>query len=162
MAKEATVKVDVTLNLTGLTCPGPILGAKKVVDDLNEGQILLLVSDCPGTRDDLFAWAETTGNRVLKTERMSDGATGYYVQRGRAARITPSVVLDMRGAVCPGPVIEAKRLLSGMQPGEVLKLVSSCPGAPADVREWTKVTGLTLEDVVELGAHEVEFYIRKG
>ena len=152
---------DVTLDLTGVTCPGPILGAKRVVDDLAEGQVLLLLSDCPGTRDDLFSWAESTGHRVLSADRRSDGATAYYVQRGRVERIVPQVVLDMRGVVCPGPIVEAKRLLNGMRPGEVLKLISDCPGTRADIQEWTRITGLELVDTVALGAHAHEFFVRK-
>ena len=39
---------------------------------------------------------------------------------------------------------EAKKLLDSMKPGEVLHLVSSCPGSPDDVRAWTRSTGLEL------------------
>ena len=73
---------NVTLDMRGLSCPAPLLGAKRVVNDLANEQILLLVSDCPGTRDDLFAWAEQTGNQVLKTEPATGGGTGYYVMKG--------------------------------------------------------------------------------
>ncbi|HQT27167.1 MAG TPA: sulfurtransferase TusA family protein, partial [Burkholderiales bacterium] len=69
---------NVVLDMKGLTCPGPIIGAKRMVDDLEAGQILLLISDCPGTQDDLFAWARQTDNQVLETEKMAGGGTGYY------------------------------------------------------------------------------------
>jgi TusA-related sulfurtransferase len=42
----------VTLDVCGLPCPAPLLGAKKLIDDLQPGQTLRLVSDCPGTADD--------------------------------------------------------------------------------------------------------------
>jgi tRNA 2-thiouridine synthesizing protein A len=161
MATETVTRPDVTLDLTGLTCPGPILGVKKVIMELDRGQVLLLVSDCPATHDDLCAWAGRTGNQVLRSEKLPNGATGYYVQRGRHVEPTPQVVLDMRGFVCPGPIVEARRVLTGMATGETLKLVSDCPGALEDIRDWARVTGVELADVVELGAHEWEFYIRK-
>jgi len=47
-----------------------------MVDELGAGQVLLLISDCPGTQDDLLPGQEQTGNRILKTESMSDGGTG--------------------------------------------------------------------------------------
>lgn len=162
MSETHAVKADVTLNLAGMTCPGPILGAKRMVDDMQAGQVLLLVSDCPGTRDDLYAWASATGNRVLKADKLPDGATGYYIQRGTSLHADAQVSLDMRGSVCPGPIVEAKRLIEGMKTGEVLRLISNCPGSRDDVEGWARATGLTLEEVVVLGAHEYEFFIRKN
>jgi TusA-related sulfurtransferase len=70
-------------------------------------------------------------------------------------------VLDVRGATCPGPVIEATKLLKRMQAGEVLQLVSDCPGIRADVRSWVKATGMELADARERAPGEYEFHIRK-
>lgn len=161
MVEELALQPDVTLNLAGLTCPGPIIGAKKVIDELDEGQILLLISNCPGTEDDLYAWANSTGNSVLKTERFADGSSGYYVRRGAARHRSANVSLDMRGSVCPGPILEARKLINGMNAGDVLCLISNCPGSRDDVEDWTRTTGLALLDVVQIGPHEYEFYIRK-
>ncbi len=152
---------DVFLDLKGLTCPGPLLGAKRMVDALESGQVLLLVSDCPGTHDDLLAWTRQTGNQLLRTERMKDGGTGYYLQKGRSALHEAHVVLDIRGVSCPGPIVEAKKLLNGMQPKEVLKLISNCPGIRSDITGWASATHMTLVDTVETAAGEYAFYIRK-
>jgi TusA-related sulfurtransferase len=132
-----------------------------MIDELAEGQVLLLVSDCPGTKDDLYSWASNTGNRVLKAERFADGTSGYYIQRGTGARRHSNVSLDMRGSVCPGPILEAKKLINGMKGGEVLRLISNCPGSRDDVEDWARNTGLGLLDVVQIGSHEFEFYIKK-
>ena len=150
-----------TLDMRGTRCPAPLLGAKKIVDELKPGETLVLLSDCPGTADDLFAWAKWTGNALLKTERLPDGGSAYHLQRGRSSRPVASAVLDLRGVVCPGPIVEAKKLLNGMRVGETLKLVSNCPGIAADVDDWVKATGLTLRGVEEVGAGEFEFYIAK-
>lgn len=161
MGDDMVERVDVRLDLKGLSCPGPILGAKKMVDSLDEGQILLLLSDCPGTQDDLYAWAANTGNSVLRIERYADGSNGYYVQRGRGKMPVANVTLDMRGAVCPGPILEAKRLINGMAVGEVLKLISNCPGSRDDVEGWARSTGLELLNVVQVDSTDFDFYIRK-
>lgn len=153
---------NIVLDMKGTSCPGPLLGAKRMIDDLEAGQVLLLVSDCPGTRDDLYAWAKQTGNQVLKTEKMADGGSGYYIQKGKGRAHQASVLLDMRGAVCPGPIVEAKKLLSGMNAGEILKLVSDCPGVRSDISGWADATGMQIVDTVEIAAGEYEFYIRKG
>jgi TusA-related sulfurtransferase len=122
---------------------------------------MLLISDCPATSDELHTWAERTANQVVRTERLDSGATAYYVRRGRRSEPVANVSLDMRGSTCPGPILEAKKVLDGMAPGELLRLVSNCPGARADVEDWARVTGHRLEDVVESGQHEWEFYIRR-
>lgn len=156
-----TLHANVVLDLKGLTCPGPLLGAKKLVDDLEPGQILLLLSDCPGTQADLFAWTKQTGNQVMKIEKLADGGSGYYIQKGKGIQYKVNVLLDIRGVVCPGPIVEAKKLLNGMNPGEVLKLASNCPGINSDIEGWASATGMTLLDTIEVASGEFEFYIRK-
>ncbi len=153
---------NIKLDMRGLTCPTPLLGAKRVVDDLKMDQVLLLVSDCPGTRDDLFAWAEQTHNNVLKTESMPDGGTGYYIKKGPGPAHRPNVILDIRGVLCPGPIVEAKKLLNGMSQGEILKLVSNCPGIRSDIVGWAEQTGVRILDTVEVSAGDYEFFLQKG
>jgi TusA-related sulfurtransferase len=148
-----------TLDMRGTSCPAPLLGAKRLVDDLKPGQVLVLLSDCPGTHDDLIAWARFTGNRLARTERCADGGQAYTIERGRAEHPEANAVLDLRGVSCPGPIVEAKKLLNGMRPGEVLRLVSNCPGIAADVQDWVRATGITLRAVEEIGAGEYEFYL---
>ena len=160
MNTQAT-HAHVVLDMKGLTCPAPLLGAKKIVDDLKEEQIMLLISDCPGTQDDLIAWAKQTGNQVLKAEHMAGGGTGYYIKKGKGKAHNVSVLLDIRGVSCPGPIVEAKKLLNGMKAGEILKLVSNCPGIQTDITGWIAATGFTLLDTVKVGAEEYEFYIQK-
>jgi len=153
---------NIKLDMRGLTCPAPLLGAKRVVDDLKNEQILLLVSDCPGTKDDLFSWAAQTHNNVLKTEAMPDGGTGYYIMKGQGAAHKATVILDLRGVVCPGPIVEAKKLLNGMHAGEVLKLISNCPGTRSDIASWAGTTGVKILDTIEVAAGEFEFFLQKG
>lgn len=155
--------VNVVLDMKGLSCPRPLIGAKRMMDELSPGQVLLLVSDCPGTPDDLFAWAKQTGNQIVKTVKMPEGGTGYHIQKGQTGKgLKANVTLDIRGAVCPGPIVEAKKLLNGMKDGEVLKLVSDCPGVKSDIGGWASATGMTLLDTIEEGAGVIEFFIRKG
>lgn len=152
---------NVTLDMKGLSCPGPLLGAKRMVDELEAGQILLLVSDCPGTKDDLYAWAKQTGNAVLQAEKMPEGGIGFYIQKGQGTTRKANVVLDIRGVLCPGPIVEAKKLLNGMHAGEVLKLISNCPGIKTDIVGWASATKMELAATIEIAPGEFEFYIRK-
>jgi TusA-related sulfurtransferase len=152
----------VTLDLCGLNCPAPLLGAKRVVDDLRPGQTMQLISDCPGTPDDLFAWSRYTGNEVIATTKMEGGRVAYTIKRSSgAARPTANVVLDIRGVACPGPILEAKKLLDGMKAGEVLQLVSDCPGVVADVHSWSKSGPGELISSHESVRGTHEFFLRR-
>lgn len=153
---------NIKLDMRGLSCPAPLLGAKRVVDDLKNEQILLLISDCPGTKDDLFSWAEHTNNVVLKTEPIPDGGTGYYIMKGKGTECKSNVILDIRGVLCPGPIVEAKKLLNGMKSGEVLKLISNCPGIRSDIIGWASMTDVIIIDTVEVAIGEYEFFLQKG
>jgi tRNA 2-thiouridine synthesizing protein A len=154
-------KPTITLDLTGLSCPAPLLGAKRVLDDLDSGQVLLLVSDCPGTFDDVSAWVRHTDHELIGTEKGEGKRTQYYLRKGHGSEIKANAVLDIRGVSCPGPILEAKKLLDAMQRGEILQLISSCPGSPADVRAWVKSTGLELVAARDSARDVHEFFIRK-
>ena len=86
-AEKNSDKPLVTLDLCGLNCPAPLLGAKHVIDDLRPGQVMQLISDCPGTPDDLFAWSRHTGNEVIGTDSSADA--GSHTPSSAAA--APSV-----------------------------------------------------------------------
>jgi TusA-related sulfurtransferase len=161
MARTTYPKPHVTLDMQGAACPGPMLGAKRVLDELMAGEVMLLISDCPATKDDLLSWPKYAEVSILKTRKLPRGGTGYYIRKGKARRVSPNAVLDVRGTTCPGPIVEAKKLLNGMRKGEVLQLVSDCPGIRADVRSWVKATGLELADARESASGEFRFYIRK-
>jgi TusA-related sulfurtransferase len=156
-------KPAVTIDLSGMPCPAPLLGAKKIIDDLQAGQSMLLLSDCPGTADDLFSWAKVTGNEVVSSEKHADGKTAYVLRKGGSGVVTPRahVTLDMRGVSCPGPIVEAKKLLDGMKAGEVLQLVSDCPGVVADIHSWSKSGPGELVNSHESARGTHEFFLRR-
>jgi len=162
MAMTAFPTPHVTLDVKGVSCPGPILSAKRLIDDLAEGEVLMLVSDCIGTESDLFAWARATGNEVVGAEKRPDGSQSYYIRKGRTDHPVAHAVLELRGVVCPGPIVEAKRLLGGMQPGEVLRLVSDCAGVRGDIAGWAAATGHEVVATHEVATGTYEFYIRRG
>ncbi len=161
-AFEAEVRPAMTLDMRGTSCPAPLLGAKRLVDSLKFGEVLLLLSDCPGTQDDLHAWSRHTDVEIRRTDRLPGGGRGFHIRRGGNAKPPVNAILDLRGAQCPGPIVEAKRLLAGMQSGEALMLVSNCRGVVADVDDWVRATAYRLERTAEIAPGEFEFTIRKS
>ena len=58
--------------------------------------------------------------------------------------------------------MEAKKLLNGMKAGEILKLISNCPGIRSDIVGWAQTTGIKIISTVETAAGEYEFFLQKG
>ncbi len=56
---------DQELDARGLSCPLPILRAKKALNRLQSGQILKIVATDPGSVKDFEAFANQTGNELL-------------------------------------------------------------------------------------------------
>jgi tRNA 2-thiouridine synthesizing protein A len=48
---------------------------------------------------------------------------------------------DARGMRCPLPVLKARKLLRDMQPGEILEIQATDPGAPKDFVHFCETTG---------------------
>ncbi len=75
------IKSEKTLDVKGTSCPVPVVRAKKAIDGLEEGQILEVLATDKGSRKDIPAWAERTGNKVLDTKE--DGEIlKFYIQKG--------------------------------------------------------------------------------
>jgi len=64
-----TIKGDSVLDVSGLSCPMPIVKLKKGMELLESGQILELHVTDRGALNDLPAWAKKVGHTILKTEQ---------------------------------------------------------------------------------------------
>lgn len=66
--EDAKMEITRELNAVGLSCPIPIIKTKKAMDELKKGEVLLVLADDPGAKEDFPAWCEQTGNELLKIE----------------------------------------------------------------------------------------------
>ena len=69
--------------------------------------------------------------------------------------------LDARGLNCPLPILRAKKALTGMQSGQVLKVVATDPGAVKDFQTFAKQTGNELLQHAEANREFTLFVKRK-
>jgi len=58
-------------------------------------------------------------------------------------------VLDCTDLLCPLPVIHTSRAIREIEVGQILHLIATDPGAPMDMRAWSRMTGNTLLDAHE-------------
>ncbi|MGM0441987.1 MAG: CoA-disulfide reductase [Elusimicrobiota bacterium] len=73
-ASEAEENIDteanVSIDATGLQCPGPIMKLNNRIKDLEEGTVIEISSSDPGFYMDVKSWSSVTGNSLLR--RSSD------------------------------------------------------------------------------------------
>jgi tRNA 2-thiouridine synthesizing protein A len=68
----STITFDRELDTKGLSCPLPILRAKKALAELSSGQVLKIVCTDPGSIRDFKAFARQTGNELLAQDEVDD------------------------------------------------------------------------------------------
>jgi tRNA 2-thiouridine synthesizing protein A len=68
--------------------------------------------------------------------------------------------LDARGLNCPLPILRAKKALTGMHSGQVLKILATDPGSVKDFQAFSKQTGNQLLRHSEAG-REFTFFMQK-
>jgi tRNA 2-thiouridine synthesizing protein A len=69
--------------------------------------------------------------------------------------------LDARGLNCPLPILKAKKALSELQSGEVLRIMATDPGSVRDFQAFAKQTGNALLSHVQTGREFVFLMQRK-
>ena len=67
--------------------------------------------------------------------------------------------LDARGLICPLPILKAKKALSDMHSGEVLKVLATDPGSVRDFQAFARQTGNDLLDQQALQGEGREEYV---
>lgn len=73
---------------------------------------------------------------------------------------TFDVELDVRRLACPLPILRAKKALSGMAAGQILKVMATDGGSPKDFADFCMKTGNTLLSSTE-SQGEFHFLIRR-
>jgi TusA-related sulfurtransferase len=60
------------IDTRGMTCPLPILKAKKALAEMSAGEVLKVVATDPTTVRDFQAFARQTGNELLEQHHEAD------------------------------------------------------------------------------------------
>ncbi len=71
---------DQSLNCKGLSCPMPIIKLSKAIKKMESGQVLEMIGTDPGSKTDIPAWCEKTGNEFLSMEE-ADGESKFYIKK---------------------------------------------------------------------------------
>jgi TusA-related sulfurtransferase len=82
---EKERKADREVDLSGLSCPVPIVMTSETVKRMKEGQVLKVIATDPGYERDLLNWARQTGNEIVALEREGNRTVAYIRKRSRSS-----------------------------------------------------------------------------
>ena len=71
------------------------------------------------------------------------------------------IELDTRGLNCPLPILKAKKALSGMQSGQVLRVTATDSGSVRDFQAFARQTGNELMEQSTAGADYIHVMRRR-
>ena len=71
--------------------------------------------------------------------------------------------LDTRGLNCPLPILKAKKALSEMHSGDLLRVVATDPGSMRDFQAFARQTGneLVQQETIKAGAEFIHVLRRR-
>jgi len=73
---------------------------------------------------------------------------------------TTSKILDVKGMLCPMPVIKAKQAISQVPVGGVLEVIATDPAAKEDIPAWVRRAGHDLLAMQE-EKETFKFYVKR-
>jgi tRNA 2-thiouridine synthesizing protein A len=75
--------------------------------------------------------------------------------------VKPAVVLDLKGLLCPMPVVKLQLAAKKLQVGQVIEGVATDPGVMADIPAWARTSGNELISIAQQGK-EYHFMVKKN
>ena len=78
----STINPATVVDARGSACPGPLLEAKKGIGKVKIGETLEILSNDPGTKNDIPIWAKKVGHEYLGHVE-ADGYDRLFVVRNK-------------------------------------------------------------------------------
>ena len=112
----------IEVNAKGLACPQPVVLTKNALDELNEGEVMVLV-DSESSRDNVARMAANQGCSVVVTEDRGGFRLAIKKRAGARAPQTQHSHVSCEGAAVAGEIVylfDADYIGSNMELGKVL------------------------------------------
>lgn len=65
------------------------------------------------------------------------------------AEVKPDLILDLRGLLCPMPVVKLAQAIKNVPVGGVIEATATDPGVLADIPAWAKTSGNELLEITK-------------
>lgn len=87
--KYAMDKKVLTFDVTGLSCPGPLMKLRENMETVPIGTIAKFTASDPGFYNDSQAWCERTGHVLLQRERQKGLVSVWIQKKGALISVAP-------------------------------------------------------------------------
>ncbi len=77
-----------------------------------------------------------------------------------AEQIKANQVLDLKGLLCPLPVVKLQLAIKKLNAGAIVEGIATDPGVMADIPAWARTSGNELLSIQQQGK-EFHFVVRK-
>ncbi|HHJ39612.1 MAG: hypothetical protein AXA67_09875 [Methylothermaceae bacteria B42] len=71
---------DFELDTSGLNCPLPLLRLKKILNEMESGQVVRVIATDPASVLDFGVFSDQTGNQILE-QREHEGVFYYWIRK---------------------------------------------------------------------------------
>ena len=76
--------------------------------------------------------------------------------------LNATVVLDLKGLLCPLPVVKIAQAIKKVQVGEVVEATATDPGVLADIPAWARSTGHALLSMEKTSDKQFRFVVKRA
>jgi len=98
---------------------------------------------------------------MVTTHEPEGGVEPEAREEAPQADAEPTLELDCRGMNCPLPILKTKKAIDTIEVGQVLKMISTDPGAIPDIAAFSRRTGHQIVQQSE-GDGEYVFWLRRS
>ncbi len=77
-----------------------------------------------------------------------------------ADQVKPDQVLDLKGLLCPMPVVKLQLAVKKAAAGAIIEGIATDPGVMADIPAWARTSGNELVSIEQQGK-EYHFLVKK-
>ena len=74
--------------------------------------------------------------------------------------VAPAMVLDLKGMLCPMPVVKIAGAIKKVEIGNIIEATATDPGVMADIPAWAKSTGNELVKMEREGK-VITFWVKR-
>ena len=67
---------EIVLDCRGMMCPMPIVKLAKKIREVDSGQVIEMIADDVGSKEDVPAWCKRTGHELM--DQKGEGGVFYY------------------------------------------------------------------------------------
>lgn len=132
------VQTDKVLDAKGLACPMPIVKTKKVMKDMESGEVLEIQATDKGSTADLQAWAKSSGHEYIGTATEGDVLL-HYLRKDGLSEVEETIEI---------PEVSLADFQARVENGETLNIL--------DVREQEEYDEAHIPGVKHIPLGEVE------